>query len=105
MRTLYRERQETLLRAARWELEGLLEVCPCETGLHLMSWLPQGRDDQKASQAAARAGVEAPPLSRYCVGRRPRGGLLLGYAGSDARHLRDAVRRLGAALREGDSSA
>jgi GntR family transcriptional regulator/MocR family aminotransferase len=101
MRTLYRERQETLLRAARRELEGLLEVGPCETGMHLVSWLPQGRDDVQASKAAARAGVEVPPLSAYCSERCRRGGLLLGYAGWEPRQIRDAVRRLGASLRDG----
>src|SRR5207244_1450796 len=35
MRTLYSERQETLLRAAQRDLGGALEVCPCATGLHL----------------------------------------------------------------------
>jgi GntR family transcriptional regulator/MocR family aminotransferase len=101
MRTLYRERQETLLRAAGRELGGLLEVYPCETGLHLMGWLGDARDDQQASRAAARAGVEVAPLSSYGVERRERGGLLLGYAGSEGRQIRDAVRRLGAALRDG----
>jgi GntR family transcriptional regulator/MocR family aminotransferase len=99
MRTLYTDRQETLLRAAGRELGGLLEVCPCETGLHLVGWLADGRQDQEASQSAARLGVETPPLSIYCVERRERGGLLFGYAGCDARQIRDAVRRLGAALR------
>lgn len=99
MRTLYAERQETLLRAAGRELGGLLELGPCATGLHLMGWLAAGRDDRRASLAAARAGVEAPPLSGYCLEPRGRGGLMLGYAGADARQIRDAVRRLGAALR------
>jgi GntR family transcriptional regulator / MocR family aminotransferase len=103
MRTLYSERQETLLRAARRELGGLLEVSPCATGLHLVGWLPEGRDDRQASAAAARAGLEAPPLSGCCVEGRARGGLLLGHANFDARQIRDAVRRLGAALRGGDS--
>jgi GntR family transcriptional regulator/MocR family aminotransferase len=101
MRTLYAERQETLLRAARRELDGLLEVCPCATGLHLMGWLPQGRDDQQAAQAAARVGVVVPPLSSYSAERQRRGGLLLGYAATDARQTRDAVRRLSSALRGG----
>jgi GntR family transcriptional regulator/MocR family aminotransferase len=100
MRTLYHERQETLLRAARRELGGLLEVPACATGLHLMGWLSRGQDDRQASQAAAQAGVEAPPLSAYCLSRPARGGLLLGYAGCDARHIRDGVRQLGAALRD-----
>jgi GntR family transcriptional regulator/MocR family aminotransferase len=99
MRTLYSERQEILLKAARRDLDGLLDVRPCETGLHLIGWLPEGNDDREASQAALRAGVEAPPLSTYSVERRQPGGLLLGYAGSDARQIRDAVRRLAAVLR------
>jgi GntR family transcriptional regulator/MocR family aminotransferase len=99
MRTLYRERQETLVRAAQRELDGLLEVGPCETGMHLVGWLKEGRDDREACRTAARAGVETEPLSRFCVARRQQSGLLLGYAGTDARQIRDAVRRLGAALR------
>jgi GntR family transcriptional regulator / MocR family aminotransferase len=100
MRTLYQERQETLLRAARRELGALLEVGPCETGLHLMGWLGEGRDDRQASRAAARVGIDAVPLSSYCIERRERGGLLLGYGGTEARQIGDAVRRLGSALRE-----
>ena len=101
MRTLYSERQDILLKAAQRDLCGLLEVCPCETGLHLMGWLEDGRGDQEASRAALAAGVEAPALSNYCVERQDRGGLMLGYAGSEARQVRDAVRRLGSALRAG----
>jgi GntR family transcriptional regulator/MocR family aminotransferase len=99
MRTLYRERQETLLRAAGRELSGLIEVGPCETGLHLVGWLYRSLADQQISQAAAQAGVEAPPLSSYRMEHGERGGLLLGYAGSEPRQIRDAVRRLGSALR------
>jgi GntR family transcriptional regulator/MocR family aminotransferase len=98
MRTLYGERQDTLLRAARRELGGLVEVCPCEAGLHVMGWLGEGRDDKETSQAAARAGVEAPALSSFCAAPPERGGLLLGYAGWDARQIRDGVRRLSSAL-------
>jgi GntR family transcriptional regulator/MocR family aminotransferase len=99
MRTLYGERQETLLRAARREFGGLLEVCPCATGMHLVGWLLDGRDDRQASRAAAAVGVEAPPLANYCVEHRGRGGLMLGYACAEPRQIRDAARRLGAALR------
>jgi GntR family transcriptional regulator/MocR family aminotransferase len=101
MRTLYGERQEALLRAARRELSGLLDVPPCDTGMHLVGWLHEGRSDREASAAAAQAGVEAPPLSAYHADRCRRGGLLLGYAGWDARQIRDAVRRLDSALRDG----
>jgi hypothetical protein len=88
------------LKAVQRDLGGLLEVCLCETGLHLIGSLTDGWGDRELSQAALRAGVEAPPLLTYCVERTQRGGLMLGYAGSDGRQIRDAVRRLGAALRE-----
>jgi GntR family transcriptional regulator/MocR family aminotransferase len=101
MRTLYAERQEALLRAAGRELGGLLEVCPCPTGMHLVGRLADGRDDREASRAAARAGVEAPPLSAYGLDGRCPAGLLLGYAGLEPRQIRDGVRRLAAALRDG----
>jgi GntR family transcriptional regulator/MocR family aminotransferase len=101
MRTLYAERQEVLQRAARRELDGLLNLRPSQTGLHLVGWLVGERDDRQASRRAAQAGLEAPPLADYCVEPCQRGGLLLGYAGSDARQIRDSVRRLSWALREG----
>jgi GntR family transcriptional regulator/MocR family aminotransferase len=99
MWVLYADPQEALRRAARRELGGLLDVPPCETGMHLVGWLPDVRDDRAASQAAALSGIEAPPLSNYRVEGHGRGGLLLGYAGFDPGQIREAVRRLGSALR------
>jgi GntR family transcriptional regulator/MocR family aminotransferase len=99
MRALYADRQEVLRRAARRELGGLLDVPPCETGMHLVGWLPDSRDDRAAAGAAAAAGVEAPALSNYRVEGHGRGGLLLGYAAFEPGQIRDAVRRLGSALR------
>jgi GntR family transcriptional regulator/MocR family aminotransferase len=100
MRVLYAERQEALLRAARRELGGLLEVSPCATGMHVVGWLPDGLDDRLAAKAAMEAGVEAPALSNYRAQNQGRGGLLLGYAAYQPREIRDGIRRLGAALRE-----
>src|SRR5262249_54504526 len=94
MRTLYAERQEALVRALRRELADWLEVVPCDTGLHLIGWLPAGADDQAASARAAAGGAGAPPLSPYRLTPGGRGGRLLGSAASPPRQLRDAVRRL-----------
>jgi GntR family transcriptional regulator/MocR family aminotransferase len=100
MRTLYADRQETFLRAARRELSGLLDVGPCATGLHLMGWLDPLADDGQVSRAAARLGVEVPPLSSYRMQHPSRPGLLLGYAGFDARLTREGIRRLATAARQ-----
>jgi GntR family transcriptional regulator / MocR family aminotransferase len=99
MRTLYYELQETLLRAAQRDLDGLVELGPSATGMQVVGWLEPGRNDMEVSRAAARGGVEAAPLSSCCITRPERGGLLLGYAGFDARQIRDGVRRLAAGIR------
>jgi GntR family transcriptional regulator / MocR family aminotransferase len=99
MRTLYGARQEALVRAAKRELGGQLEVCPGETGLHVMGWLEQGHDDEEVSRVAGAANVEARPLSSYCVERHERGGLMLGFGAYDSRQIHDGMRRLASALR------
>lgn len=100
MRALYDERQTALLKAASRGLRGLLDVHPAEGGMHVVGWLPPGVDDRLASQAAAKRGVTAPPLSFYWVDTASRGGLLLGYTGIGVRDIRTGVRQLTAALRE-----
>ena len=98
MRSLYSDRQEMLLAAAEGELAGLLEVKPAAAGMHLIGWLPKGVRDNVASEAAARHGVEAAPLSAYSSRLPPRGGLILGYAAVNARQIKDGARRLARAL-------
>jgi GntR family transcriptional regulator/MocR family aminotransferase len=98
MRTLYEERQHALLAAARRELGDCLSVAPAEAGIHLVGWLAEGSDDRVASRRAAAHGVEVPPLSAYRIEQGKRGGLLLGYAASSPREIRDGVRRLALAL-------
>jgi GntR family transcriptional regulator / MocR family aminotransferase len=97
-RALYAERQAVLVDAARRHLDGALDVAPAEAGMHLLGWLPTGRDDRAVGRAATAAGVEAPPLSTYRVRPSRRGGLLLGYAAYPPAALRDGAERLARAL-------
>jgi GntR family transcriptional regulator / MocR family aminotransferase len=99
MRVLYAERQQTLLKAGRSELKGLLEIKPSEAGMHLIGWLPQGVDDQSAFRAATAAGVEVTPLSAYSIKPQKRGALRLGYTGYKPKEIWRATRRLATALR------
>jgi len=99
MRALYRSRQEILIKAVQRDLGGVIEVQPDEAGLHLVGWLPEGMDADAVSLRAARYGVDAQPLSAFCLRRRGRGGVLLGYAGYDERQIRRGVRQLALALR------
>ncbi|MCA1633812.1 MAG: PLP-dependent aminotransferase family protein [Acidobacteria bacterium] len=99
MRALYSSRQAVLVEEARRELKDLLEIETSAAGLHLMGWLPEDMDDRVAARAAEAHGVDAQPLSSFCLGRPRRGGLVLGYAAYDAQEIREGVKRLAAALR------
>ena len=98
MCTLYKDRQETLVTAARRELDGLLEVAPAEAGMHLVGWLPKGSNDKTAAAKASQSGVEAAPLSAFSSNKLARGGLILGYTGVNSRQIKDGVKRLARAL-------
>src|SRR5262249_17563649 len=87
MRKLYAERQQVLLRAARRELSGLLELKANDAGMHLMGWLPEGVEDMAAARAAFAGGVEVTPLSAYCIEPQTRGALRLGYTGYTSREI------------------
>lgn len=104
-RALYRRRQMTLVRAARSELAGLMEVRPADAGMRLIGWLPDGVNDRLASQLAAEIGIEAPALSLYCLEPYHRHGLLLGYTGINESEIVDSVTRLAGALRSIKSHA
>jgi len=101
MRTVYAERQDALVQAARSELAGLLDIRPSETGLQVMAWLSDTLDDRLASAQAEKAGIVAPPLSSYTLEPISRQGLLLGYAAHTPKQIREGVRRLAGALRKG----
>lgn len=101
MRVLYEERQNILVAAAKRELSGLLDVSPAQAGMHLVGWLPKNTSDKVASESAARHRVKAAPLSAYSLELLPRGGLVLGYTGLNARQIKDGVRRLAQALAAG----
>ncbi len=96
MRQLYAGRRAALVTALKQELDSVLEVQAPEAGMHLVGWLPPGIDGRMASRRAAAHGVQAPPVSAFCLEPLPRGGLLLGYAAVNEREITEGVRRLAA---------
>ena len=100
MRTLYRERQMTLVEALRREAGDLVEVEPSDAGIHLVAWLPEGLGDSDVSRAAAARGVEARPMSSFYAGEPGRGGLELGYAAFNGEEIRRGAAQLSAAILE-----
>ena len=100
MRTLYMERRSALVEAIRTQLGGMLEVVGAEAGMHLVALLPPGMDDREVARVAARNGISAMPLSICHLKQGGRGGLILGYGGTDAAQIQDGVWRLKAILLE-----
>ncbi|MBD0371780.1 MAG: PLP-dependent aminotransferase family protein [Pyrinomonadaceae bacterium] len=100
MRSLYKERQDTLVEALKGGARAFIKVEPDEAGLHLIGWLPEGIGDVEASARAAAYGVDAQPLSAFSLKREGRGGLILGYAGYNQQQIHRAAERLTYALRD-----
>ena len=91
MRTLYDERRLTLIAAMREQLIDWLEIEATEAGMHLVGRLALGVDDRYVSRQLAKVGIEAPALSNYALLPLERGGLMLGYAGSNVGTIRAGV--------------
>ncbi len=98
MRALYWRRQELLVSQASRSLKQILEVKAAGGGMQLIGWLPEGIDDGKAMQLAAKAGIETLSLSSHYSQKPRRGGLVLGYAAASPAEIKDGVRKLASAL-------
>jgi GntR family transcriptional regulator / MocR family aminotransferase len=100
MRMLYAARCEALTAAIRRNADGHLEIISAEAGMHLTVLLPPGIDDVAISRKAAEIGICANPLSTCYLQRPKRGGLILGYGGTDVAAIARCVERLMAIVRE-----
>jgi GntR family transcriptional regulator/MocR family aminotransferase len=98
MRHHYKKLRDLLHRELQTHLGGLLEVYASEVGMHLVGWLPPGKDDRRVAQLAAQKGIQVLPISTFSLEPLPRGGLVFGYAGTDEEAIPHAVKRLRAAL-------
>jgi GntR family transcriptional regulator/MocR family aminotransferase len=94
MRMLYMERRTALAGAIHKRMGDKLEVIGAEAGMHLVGLLPPSVDDVAISKRATEMGISAMPLSS-CYAKPPvRGGLILGYGGTDARQIHEGIRKL-----------
>jgi GntR family transcriptional regulator / MocR family aminotransferase len=94
MRILYRERRTALVEAIQKQAGDRLEVIGAEAGMHLVALLRPGTSDVAVARKAAQMGVSAMPLSA-CYSKPPvRGGLILGYGGTDSHQISDGIRKL-----------
>jgi GntR family transcriptional regulator/MocR family aminotransferase len=94
MRMLYLQRRTALVQAIHERMGDQLQVIGADAGMHLVALLPPGVSDVAISRKAAAMGISAMPLSS-CYAKAPvRGGLILGYGGTDARQIRDGIGKL-----------
>jgi GntR family transcriptional regulator / MocR family aminotransferase len=96
----YGQRRNCLHRELRAHLGGLLDVHVPEAGMQVVGWLPPDTDDRRAAELAAAVGITVLPVSRYSLEPLPRGGLILGFAGTDEEGIRLGVRKLAGALEQ-----
>jgi GntR family transcriptional regulator / MocR family aminotransferase len=94
MRMLYLERRTALVEGIQSQMSDKLEVIGAEAGMHLVALLPVGVDDVALAKRAAEMGISAMPLSACYLKPPVRGGLILGYGGTDSRRIRDGIRKL-----------
>jgi GntR family transcriptional regulator / MocR family aminotransferase len=94
MRILYMERRTALVDAIRNQMGNKLEVIGAEAGMHLVALLPRGVSDVAVSKKAAEIGLSAMPLSSCYLKSPARGGLILGYGGTDLRQTNEGIRKL-----------
>lgn len=99
MRTLYGARLAALLRAVRVHAGDVLEVDEGEGGMSRVAWLPPGVDDLEAGAEVARAGIQCLPLSEYAMQNGERGGLILGFTGSDEAAIEHGIQTVAACVR------
>ncbi|MFP2911152.1 PLP-dependent aminotransferase family protein [Pyxidicoccus sp. 3LFB2] len=101
MRQLYRERRTALVESLTKELGDTVQVLGAQAGMHLVAALPKRLRDRAISERAAKEGIWAMPLSACYLEEASRQGLVLGYGGTDAARIPEAVRKLRKALRAG----
>lgn len=77
---------------------GLLQMHLPQAVLHLVGWLPPGKDYKRASELAAGVGIEVWLVWGYCLELLPGGGLLFGYGCVDKVQIPLALQKLAPAL-------
>jgi GntR family transcriptional regulator/MocR family aminotransferase len=100
MRTLYKERQEFLIKEVEKEFGNLIKIKSSDAGMHLIAWLPENSDDMKISRKAKENNLIVYPISEYVLKFKQKPGLLLGYTAFDKVRLKNGVHKLKIVLKQ-----
>jgi len=98
MRLLYEQRQRMLITLLEQKASKYLEICPQETGMHLIARLKRGIKDKDVEEQARKQGLLVRPLSGFYIEKTEENGLLLGFASISEKEMPHLVDRLVAVL-------
>jgi GntR family transcriptional regulator / MocR family aminotransferase len=99
MRGLYLARRNALLSAVHEFAADVLVAGNSDAGLHVVTFLPAGVDDQEVVRRASAGGLYPQALSSCYASCTARQGLILGFGGSDESIFPGAVRKLAEIIR------
>ncbi len=100
VRRLYRDRRDALVEALRERLGSAVEVEPPAGGMALWARIDPSIDVDAWATRAVECGVAFVPGRAFAFDGRARSAARFGFAALDPRELREAVKRLAAALRK-----
>ncbi len=93
LRAVYGERRAALLEALDSQGRGLFRISGAATGVHLLGELPREMDDLDVAKRARAQEIGVEPLGAYrlCGDLLPRPALLIGFANTQPKVMKDAV--------------
>jgi GntR family transcriptional regulator/MocR family aminotransferase len=94
MRSIYSERRNALAEAIQSEFGTKLEVIGGAAGMYLTVMLPSGFNDREIAMRAAEHKLFLSPLSPTYFGENPQQGFILGFGGTPASEIPQAVKRM-----------
>jgi GntR family transcriptional regulator/MocR family aminotransferase len=100
MRLLYDQRRTALVGSLHEQFGQTLQVQGAEAGMHLLVTLPKGMRDIEIATRAAAEKLWLAPLSPYYFEEATHEGFILGFGGTPASEIPQAVQKLKAVLRQ-----
>src|SRR5580700_3378190 len=100
MRLLYDQRRTALVGSLHEQFGQTLQVQGAEAGMHLLVTLPKGMRDIEIATRAAGEKLWLAPLSPYYFEEATHQGFILGFGGTPASEIPEAVQRLKVMLRQ-----
>ncbi|MBA3910793.1 MAG: hypothetical protein C0524_13190 [Rhodobacter sp.] len=94
MRDLYTQRRHDFIETAAEVSDGRFQIDSPDSGMNVITWLPEGVGERRIHAKAQTMGVHCYPLSDYCLQPYPRSALILGFTCVQPHLLRPGLQTL-----------